>query len=177
MSRVEEYRRQDGTWSLSRRDAQLITALNLANLLVNIDPVVPLTYYLGTAQHETNWATNERDTEESGFQSWGLFQLSEEEAADVGMPQADLMNPVQTCLVMVHLTNRRRTRIREVAKITGGDPPDLCAYLAIAHNQGLGAAIKSIQNHGLDWAAYRHRNPNARIIPYGDDCLPVRLGA
>jgi hypothetical protein len=49
---------------------------------------------------------------------------------------------------------------------------DVWAYLALAHNQGLGAALKTIRTYGLDWDAYKKRNPTMTgIIEYGDDCI------
>jgi hypothetical protein len=171
MSRVEEF--WTGLrWSLSRGDAELVFASSVAQAVRDIGSVVPETYFMGTAQHESNYATNERDTEETGFQSWGIYQVSVEEAHDVGMAGADLLDLKQATQVMVRLAEARRHALRAAARIGGPDPPDVCAYLAIAHNQGLHAALVSIQHYGLDWQAYRRRNPAARIVVYGDDCIP-----
>jgi hypothetical protein len=51
-------------------------------------------------------------------------------------------------------------------------PSDTWAFLAIAHNEGLGAAEKTIMAHGLNWSAWKKRNPRlAAMAAYGDDCI------
>lgn len=174
--RIEEYKALEGHWSPSRRDAVLVPARRVAFLASSLDTLIPSRYYVATAQHETNFATNERDTEESGFQSWGLYQLSTAERAEVGMPHADLLDPDQATHVMIELARRRRLKIRAAARIADGDmdPPDLYAYLALAHNQGDHAALISIEHHGMSWTEYEKRNPKIRIVSsgYGRDCMP-----
>lgn len=171
MSRREEYLRPDGTWSPSRRDAHRTAPAEVRAAVQAVDTPIPLGYFLGTAQHESNYAVNERDTEESGFQSWGIYQLSHEEAGDLGMAGADLLSLQQSTELMARLAEARRHALRACAHIKGEEPADLYSYLAIAHNEGLHAAMQSIIHYGLDWAAYRHRNPKARIVTsgYGDD--------
>ena len=175
--RVEEYRRPDCTWSQSRRsDVILYPSTRLIRLVSDVDPETPWIYYLGTAQHETNLATNERDTEPNGFQSWGLYQISLAEAASVGLPGVDLLDPVQATQVMARLTHRRRDRLRLAAKlaVSDADPPDLWSYVAIAHNQGEAAAVKTIERFGMNWMEYKRRNRRLNIVSsgYGDDVQP-----
>lgn len=173
--RLEEYRRPDGTWSRSRRDAVFITTARLLDAVHVVGTTVPGRYYVGTAQHESNFALNERDTETSGFQSWGLYQVSQAEAVAVGMPNADLCALGPNTFVMVKLAELHRRRLRQLLDLGEGapDPADLGAYLAIAHNQGLAAALKTARVHGLDWEGYKRRNPAIRIVSsgYGDDVL------
>lgn len=176
--RVEEYRRPDGTWSPSRRmDAIVVPTIRIVRMVQELDPATPSIYYLGTAQHESNFAANERDTEPNGFMSWGLYQLSEAERIAVGMPGADMLDPLQATQVFVALTNRRRDKLRQAARLSLGeaDPQDLWPYLAIAHNQGDAAAMKTISAYGMNWTEYKRRNPRLRIVSsgYGDDVRPA----
>lgn len=179
--RREEYRKPDGSWSPSRKDAQLIKPAALAEIARTVDPSVPAAWYVTVAQHESNFAANERDTEESGFQSWGLWQVSQEEAARVGRAGVDLLQPGQCLDVFSRLVHAYRMAIRAAVAIPDGDPdpPDLWAYVACAHNQGLRAALATISHYGLDWDAYARRNPTVRLVSsgYGSDCRRAALAA
>lgn len=181
VGRVEEYLRQDGTWSASRRDALIITSADVVVAVRTVGTTVPDIYYAATAEHESGRATNERDTEppdDKGvrFQSWGIFQLSPEEAARAGRPSANLLSLADSAWVFVRLTEMRRAMIRSAIGLPAASPdhPDLCPYLAIAHNQGMRACLTTIREHGVDWAAYKARNPRIRIVSsgYGDDVKP-----
>lgn len=198
--RVEEYQKSDGTWSPRRREAAIIVepaliiaAFDLATgkgltadqLAGSSSPTAQFAgvehsslnvrYFVGTAQHEANFAVNERDTETSGFQTWGVYQISEEEARAVGLKSANLLNLLEATQVMIRLAERNRRAVREAAGIltTQPDPDDLPAYVALAHNQGNGAVRKTIYSHGVDWAGYKRRNPLIRIVSsgYGDDAI------
>lgn len=162
---------------------------------------VDVRYALGTAEHETNFAVNEVDTEESGFQSFGIYQVSLEEIGQAGPAAAGVdVNGLATLVgctqVMAAITTHRVGLITAAApREAQGD--DLRAYLSIAHNQGLGACLKTIEAHGLDWAAYKDRNRRGAldevsaaapgtsdelrakakykwwcsVFAYGDDCI------
>jgi hypothetical protein len=135
---------------------------------------IPPQYACGTAQHETDFTANEVDTEESGFVSKGIFQLSDEEAAEAGRPGADLLNLDQAAAVLAAVAQHRLAAIVVAAHLDGWTrlPNDVWAYLALAHNQGLGAALKTIRLHGLDWTSYKKRNSQlAAMAAYGDDCV------
>lgn len=134
---------------------------------------IPAEFALGTAQHESNFTLNEVDTEESGFTSKGVFQLSEEEANDVDFPEADLLDLEDATKVFCLLCERRLQRIIQVANLHAENlPADVWAYLALAHNQGLDAALKSIERYGLNWTAYKQRNPQFKgMAAYGDDVI------
>ena len=134
---------------------------------------IPAQFALGTAQHESNFTLNEVDTEESGFVSKGIFQLSDEEAAEAGRPKANLLALEDATEVFSVLCERRLQRLIEAADLNEDNlPADVWAYLALAHNQGLAAAHKTIRAHGLDWAAYKRRNPQlAGMGRYGDDVI------
>lgn len=146
---------------------QVIEACTSARVVTDIPP----RFFVGTAQHETNFAINEIDTEPNGFVTEGIYQISREEATEVGMPKADLLDLDVATVVFTRLMEKRLSRI--LSKTTHPVKEDVWAYLAIAHNQGLGAALKTIEAHGLDWAAYKKRNPKVRIVSsgYGDNVI------
>lgn len=134
---------------------------------------IPAKYGLGTAQHESSFTLNEVDTEESGGVSKGVYQLSEGEAADAGFPQANLLGLEDATAVFCILCESRLDSIIKAARLDEKNlPMDVWAYLALAHNQGLYAAVKSIQRYGLNWATYKQRNPQlAGMGRYGDDVI------
>lgn len=184
IGRVEEYRRPDRSWSRSRRDAIVAKPVQIVQELRHISTVIDEQYFVGTAQHESNFATNERDTEPPGpdgtrFVSMGIYQLSADELKEVGRPSADPYNLADATWIMVHLAEMRRAAIRAVLHLDldAPDPPGMNSYLAVAHNQGLRAAQTTLRAHGLDWPAYKSRNPTLRIVSshYGDDVLPRGL--
>lgn len=134
---------------------------------------IPAQFALGTAQHESGFTLNEVDTEASGYVSKGIFQISGQEAADAGLAQADLLSLEDATAVFSILCERRLQSLIAVAHLDERDlPADVWAYLALAHNQGLAAAHKTIRAHGLDWAAYKQRNPQlVGMGRYGDDVI------
>jgi hypothetical protein len=172
LQRVEEYR-VDGRWSPLRRDAVIAPVTAILAALHGHKTTIPARYFLATAEHESGRAVNERDTEPSGFRSWGIYQISRQEAADVVMADADLLNLATATEVMMRLAERNREAIRAAAHLDGQDPPDMGAYLAIAHNQGRTAVRRTIEHYGMSWKHYRRRNPGARIVAYGDDCVDL----
>lgn len=128
-------------------------------------------YALGTGLHETSYALNEKDTEDSGYVSMGLYQIGQDEMTHVGMSQANPYDLEECTIVFAKLTEER---YKVIWSALGTLPsPDmqtayngeltrryasLNAYLSIAHNQGLAAALKTIKLHGLDWTDYKQRN-------------------
>ena len=154
-------------------------------------------YALGTGTHETDLTTNEKDTEDSGFVSMGLYQVSKDEMTHVGMPEANPYDLDECTIVFAKLTDERAQAImRKTGVYPPSLTPDFNAYLYIAHNQGLAACLKTIALHGLDWARYKQRNMDAaqqaldgaqsaedvaaattkigfwrKVCAYGDDCI------
>jgi len=168
--RREEYVLPDGRRTTSRRTgARLIPPLQVAELAWAATTRIHAKFFVATAERESGFATNEVDTEPNGFVSEGLYQLSAEEADDIGMHDADLLDPVISTRVFARLQERRLSAIIRAAI---GPPilrePDVWAYLGLAHNQGLSAALKTIKTYGLNWDAYKERNPTSRICRYGD---------
>lgn len=174
MARRTEYLLADGTRSSSRADAQVVEAGQVVASALKFSSLIAPQFFVGTAQHETNFAVNEEDTEESGYVSTGIYQLSRGEAVSVGLPLASLVDLDDSSQVFASLCE---ARFRAIALAAGFDtsapPADAWAYLAIAHNQGLTAALKTINQYGLDWAGYKARNPSVRIVSsgYGDDVI------
>jgi hypothetical protein len=182
--RIEEYRLADGSWTTKRSGAILARPDDIVQSVRAVGTVIAEQYFLGTAKHEANFATNERDMEAPDplgvrFTSWGIYQLSTEEARQVGRPNADLLSLQESTWILAKLTEMRRVAIRAQCHLDplAPDPIGLEAYLAIAHNQGLRAALTTIKEHRLDWRAYKARNPTIRIVSsgYGDDVLPRSL--
>lgn len=133
---------------------------------------IPAQYALGTAQHESDYTLNEVDTEESGFVSRGIFQLSDEECAKVG---DDPLTLEGSCAILARISEQR---LEAILKAIGLDPKtpmvrggQIWAYVALAHNEGLHACLKTLRLHGLSWDSYKARNPESRICAYGDDCI------
>lgn len=161
-----------------------VTPRQLADAWRRHDPrgEVDLHYVVGTAQHEAGMSLNERDTEESGYISEGIFQLSAEEAAHAGCTGANLLDLDESCVVFQRTCVQRLAALRQAAgMVDGASSPSLYGFLAIAHNQGLAAALKSIRAHGMDWTAYKKRNTSdqsvanhaymVKMAAYGDDVI------
>lgn len=159
MPRKQEYLLPSGNLSRRRDDAILITPQTVKKFAEAFTSLIPGTYFVGTARKESGFAANEIDTEESGYVSKGLCQLSDDEATDVGMKGANLLDPVVNLRVMVKIAERNLNALSK----TGLKFPDAYAYLGIAHNEGLAAAIKTIKNYGMDWAEYKRRNLQAAL--------------
>lgn len=179
--RLVEYRQSDGSWTSDYTARRFSSKAEVAALVQAAGTAIPLPYYYGTVKHESGYCWNERDTEDSGFQSWGLFQIGQAEADDAGYGSYDLLSPEVNAKVMAYLAERNRASLRELLGLSPDqlDPRDMGAYLSIAHNQGLGAARKTVSEYGMDWEAYKARNGSTvkpgfngpAIVRYGEDCL------
>ena len=117
-------------------------------------------YALGTGLHETSYVLNEKDTEDSGYISMGLYQIGSEEMIHVGMPKANAYDLEECTIVFAKLTDERFRAITKAIKHewSQNESESLRAYLSIAHNQGLAACLKTIALHGMDWPGYKTRN-------------------
>lgn len=195
--RIEEYVLDGSPPTQNRIFAKAVTgqqtydaviAAQVALSLANIDP----RYFVGTCFHEAGCA-NEWDTEiatassPAGFQSVGAFQIGDEEARRFGFTLADMLDFDKATNCMIRLAEANRYGLRAYAKLLPGMPdPDytdergelwpggtMRAYLAIAHNHGMGYARQTIATYGMDWAKYKTRNPTDNIVGhgYGKDCV------
>lgn len=154
MGRVEEFLVSSTTWSEARSSAKRVDPADVAEAAKKAGATVSLGYFVGTAQHEANFAVNERDTEESGYMSYGIYQLGLHEARSVRMPSANLLDLDQATRVMVTITESRRQFLRQILNLHGNvpDPHDMCAYLAICHNAGENdGSIKNLPRYGMVW--------------------------
>jgi hypothetical protein len=189
MPRREEY--QHGSSLVpDRARAVLVSPATVAFLARSATKIIPDRYFVATATHESNFATNEVDTEEKGYVSKGLYQISDDEATSVGMRGANLLDPVMATIVFAKLQERRLTSIIGHLGATGVRYPDVWAFLAVGHNEGMGAwaakgkgVLVTLFNHGCIWGdpavpaaeddpkSYRQRNATRAIVKYGDDCV------
>lgn len=195
--RLEEYVLDDGPPTQNRAYARKVTGDQVLAAILDAQKKLNLTgidprYYVGTCFHEAG-CVNEWDTEiattscPQGFVSVGAFQIGKEEAERYGYKLEDMLDLHKSAECMVHLAEYNRRQIRSAARLTSSDPdPDYTddqgrvwkggtvrAYLAIAHNHGNGYAQKTIATYGLDWGAFKRRNPTDNIVAhrYGEDCV------
>lgn len=164
--------------------AKLVPPSEVAFFARSSSSVIPASYFVATAQHESSFAANEIDYEvpnEHGvvYVSKGLYQLSDEEAESIGMRGANLFDPVMATIVFAKLQEIRLTALEKHGSVR----PDVWGYMAVAHNEGLKAALKTIELHGMKWGnpgvraeldaqdTYRFRNRSRKIVAYGDDCI------
>lgn len=196
-SRIEEYVRDGLPPTTDRRAAVMLTgqqvldAVTRAQARLGLCAVDPR-YYIGTCFHEAG-CLNEWDTEIAtssyppGFVSVGPYQIGDEEARRYGFKLEDMINLDKASDCMVRMAEDNRKGLRTAAGLAGATPdPDyvdaigrrwpgggMRAYLAIAHNKGMGFARLTIQRYRMDWPAYKERNPHDNIVDhgYGDDCV------
>jgi hypothetical protein len=132
-------------------------------------------YYLCTAQRESGFETSAEVVEGNGTVSRGLYQI-----------RGGSLDLDENTRQMVILTESNRASIMQAAGARR-EPWDMGAYLSIAHNQGLGAALETIAEYGMDFLAYAERNAEiskpgfdgARIVERGWACnygSPAGLG-
>jgi hypothetical protein len=173
-----------------------VTPRAIAKAWLRETRIVPPQFSVGTALHETNYTANELDIEPNGHTTGGLFMLDVPtlsppiigDAIAVGMPEKNIYDLADACAVFAALSERRLRRILDATDLWLADhgfgpvdhdnpPPDVWAYLALAHNQGLGACLKTIATYGMNWEDYKRRNPSVNISMvrngriYGDDAI------
>jgi hypothetical protein len=180
MSRTVEFPPNGKRVQVSPRDAAQVWRSYARDQLTALGILtIPAQYAVATCQHESDFTLNEVDTEPSGYVSKGILQLSDEECIEVGMPFADLMTLDGSMDVMAILANRRVAKLCRAAVGAGIDSMsnalrgDLWAYLAFAHNEGTGEAIRSIVKYGLNWVSFVERNQAElpAMCLYGSDCI------
>lgn len=196
--RLEEYIFDDGRPpTTDRAFAKRVVGKTVKDLTVSLQSDLKLSnidarYFVGTCFHESG-CINEWDTEiattfsNTGFQSVGAYQIGKEEAEHFGFKLEDMLMLRAATQCMIKLAENNRTQLRMAAKISNNVPdPDytdadgviwpggaMRAYLAICHNHGIGYARATITRYGLDWGAYKQRNPTDNIVAhsYGEDCI------
>lgn len=150
-----------------------VTPQAVADALARAGTSIPAPFYLGVVSHESGFKLDAQTPESGGRVSLGLFQILAGEVNQSYSTAAFLNSLDAQAELMVRRTEANRARLRDAAGLAPGDPDpwDMGAYLALAHNQGIGAALETVNTYGMDWVAYKARNPGARILAYGDDCL------
>jgi hypothetical protein len=162
---------------------------------VQFTKTIPAWVAVGMAERETGFALNELDTEDSGFQSLGIFQLSRAEAIKAFRPEADLYSLDDSSAVLATILERNLDRILEIATDAAsrglGKMPissgvvidDVWPFLALSHNLGLGnpenpnpggaGVLPGIAHYGLNWpATFATAHPSMlRQLAYGDAAL------
>lgn len=177
------------TFAVGVTGAEVLTAVNTACASLGITSIDPR-YFVGTCFHESG-CTNEWDIEiatassPNGFQSVGAYQIGDEEAQRYGFMLTDMLDFDKATECMVRLardnmmgliaapSTHASTHDYTDAKGTFWKDGGLRAYMAIAHNHGMGYARETIKDYGLNWAAYKARNPQDNIVShsYGEDCV------
>lgn len=195
--RLEEYVRSDGSPPTQNRayakrvtGQQVVEAVLEAQQRLNMHNI-DARYFVSTCFHEAG-CENEWDTEVAspscyeGFVSVGAFQIGKEEAQRHGYQLEDMLDLKLSAACMVQLAEWNRAQLRVAARLGVLPDPDyldgkgvlwkggtMRAYLAIAHNHGVGFTRKTLAANGMDWDAYKRRNPQDKIVShrYGEDCI------
>jgi len=196
-ARVEEYVRDGQPPTTDRRAAVRLTGQQVLDAVVaaqsrlrlgNIDP----RYYVATCFHEAG-CLNEWDTEIAspsciaGYVSVGPFQIGDEEARRYGFKLEDMVDLGKATECMIRMAEDNRKSLRAVlglapdkedpgyVDLSGRSWPGgtMRAYLAVAHNKGMGYARLTIHRYGMDWDAYKSRNVHDNLVDhgYGEDCI------
>ncbi len=185
--RLEEYVFDDGRppTQIRHGNAVMVTGPEVLATLSDVKAQTGLVaiddrYYVGTVFHESG-CKNEWDTEVAtqsspkGFVSVGAYQIGEEEALHYGFTLEDMLDFVKATMCMTKLAETNRNNLRAALRLPSSapDPVDMRAYLAMAHNKGCGFARTTIARYGMNWLAYKGRNPLDPLVAhgYGDDCL------
>jgi len=162
---------------------------------VRATPRIPAFVAVGMAERESNFTLNELDTEPSGFQSAGIFQLSWKERVRAARPEADLYNLDDSCAVLATLLEGYLDQIIETANdayarglgkppiVNGAITDDVWPYVALTHNLGPGdpsnpnpggaGTLPGIAHFGLDWpASFQNAHPSmGPQLAYGNAAL------
>lgn len=165
---------------------QLVTPDDVQAAWANTGSPVPLQYFIGTAAHETGGGNtagpfklneidlNDQSCSEQPPNSYGIYQLSPSECASAGYTYNDAVSLGPATTILAYIAQVRASQIRAALGLPddgSGDPPGFSAWLAVAHNQGVGNAIPDAQRYGGDWYAFAANNPGAAIVNYGNDCI------
>ena len=157
-----------------------LSPAELLRLWVKYTARIPTRFALGTAQHESNLCPSSvtKGDQKDGSSSDGLYQLSFSPNAEGTLralyPLANLLDAEDNTKLFVAVCERR---LDDILKWSGrtleNATPDVWAYLGMAHNMGPGATKKTIEQYGLNWAAYKARNPALAFVAkaYGDDVI------
>lgn len=206
MNQIQEYLVEDNAYHRGRIHARFTSIPNLITVARHFAPPkqITLAYLVMTCVHESGdhdnpmigCAWNERDTEPDGQHYYGVPMISDAEARRYGRTGPQMHDPLAALEVLCNLATDHLAPILRAAgrAATRGLPfivGDVPAYLAYAHNAGLGrertpipgqhqGALESIFVYGLDWSRFEHGNSTMPIVAhrYGRDCIDGgKLGA
>lgn len=171
---------------------RIVTEAEVVSALARVGTSIPVAYYLGTIAHESGFDVESVTVERGGASptSYGLYQVNVNEQAESGV-SGSLLDLDTNTRVFVYLAERNRSTLRSAVGLLDSDPDpwDLGAYLALAHNCGLPAALATLAAYPtgdptyLGWDEYKARNflassrncgcngDGTGICRYGDDCL------
>lgn len=157
-----------------------VSKADVTNAVEAAATTIPLGFFIATAQHESGFNAGNQEPNDQEGGSWGIYALGPREfASELGMSVdiSQFLDLYQATDLFARLSEARVERLRAAAGLGPYDDADgeLWAYLFLAHNQGIGAAIKTIENNGLDWEAYVARNAgNPKLggfVSYGNDVI------
>lgn len=187
VSSTAAYVQSDGSEVTSRSSGAVGISLDaFATLWMAYSSRIPVGFAQGIQSRESGTLTdgslcsNEHDTDlqDDGTtrETYGLFQMGKKEASlALVLPTADsLIDPENNVKCAAVTFEAHLDSILSEANLD--DPTDdVWCYLAWAHNNGIGAVLKSIDTYGLDWAALQARQQNAymtgKLIPYANAVL------
>lgn len=147
---------------------------------------IPAQFAVGLAERESGFDASEVDDYKSGTRvtpvqggkyTVGLFQVSESEYreidGDTGQWYVDALRDPETN-TRVFATYMEK-RLDTITALAGAREPDVWAYLALAHNAGIGMVRETIGKYGMDWEAFKARNAGTdqgkRWARYGDAAI------
>jgi hypothetical protein len=169
-----QYRLADGSIVSGRVNAIILDEGAIVSYASQYTSVLALGLLVGTANHETNRAQNEIDTDYNDdgslrLTTYGLYQNSWDDAVRakklgaIFAPGAQLTDPDAATQVMCSVYESYFQQLASASGFDTSNPPrDVYAYLYWAHNAGIGNALASIalhandsnfQNNGMDWSA------------------------
>ena len=165
---------------------QLVTPDDVQSAWASVGTPVPLQYFIGTAAHETGGQNvagpfklnevdlNDQSCSEHPPNSYGIYQLSPSECASAGYTYNDALSLGPATTILAYIAGNRASQLRAALGWPddgSGDLPGFSAWLAYAHNKGIGAAIPMAQQYGGDWYAFAATGSDPAIIAYGNDCI------
>lgn len=147
---------------------------------------IPAQFAVGLAERESSFDASEVDDYKSGTRvtpvdggkyTVGLFQISESEyreiEGDTGQWYVTALQDVETNVRV--FARYMEKRLDTIESLAGAKEPDVWAYLALAHNAGIGMVRETIQKYGMDWEAFKTRNAGTdqgkRWARYGDAAI------
>jgi hypothetical protein len=197
MGRTEVYEADPATGALAGV-RNTVTGDQVCTSWVKCTGTVPTKVAVAMAGHESSFTLNEHDTEISGYESFGIFQLSRAEmyGPPALLPTGNVYDLDDSCKALACILEANLTVILRVASAAyanglgknpvdaNGNPiDDVWAYVAVSHNIGLGSELNTnpggkgvlpgIVAYGLSWPdAFQQAHPSMTAqATYGSDAI------